>query len=175
MLLGRLQRLHQHLQLRQTGAVALLANLAQQHRGWEPHLTGATHPIPNGPFKGLQIRGSRGTGSIAARPLARKAERTVFLDTPNCRAIARMARLVDTALLFPLATCPSGVRERSGPHAPHRRDHARHHLQHEPQRDCWDNAAMESFFSSLKTERTSRQRYAWVRGMVEFMVGPMWW
>ena len=26
--------------------------------------------------------------------------------------------------------------------------------------DCWDNAAMESFFSSLKTERTSRQRYA---------------
>lgn len=26
--------------------------------------------------------------------------------------------------------------------------------------DCWDNAAMESFFSSLKTERTSRKRYA---------------
>jgi putative transposase len=26
--------------------------------------------------------------------------------------------------------------------------------------DCWDNAAMESFFSSLKTERTSRRRYA---------------
>jgi len=25
--------------------------------------------------------------------------------------------------------------------------------------DCWDNAAMESFFSSLKTERTSRKRY----------------
>lgn len=25
--------------------------------------------------------------------------------------------------------------------------------------DCWDNAAMESFFSSLKTERTSRTRY----------------
>jgi putative transposase len=25
--------------------------------------------------------------------------------------------------------------------------------------DCWDNAAMESFFSSLKTERTSRRRY----------------
>ena len=23
--------------------------------------------------------------------------------------------------------------------------------------DCWDNAAMESFFSSLKTERTSRR------------------
>lgn len=26
--------------------------------------------------------------------------------------------------------------------------------------DCWDNAAMESFFSSLKTERTSRKNYA---------------
>jgi putative transposase len=26
--------------------------------------------------------------------------------------------------------------------------------------DCWDNAAMESFFSTLKTERTSRKRYA---------------
>ena len=26
--------------------------------------------------------------------------------------------------------------------------------------DCWDNAAMESFFSSLKTERVSRKRYA---------------
>jgi putative transposase len=25
--------------------------------------------------------------------------------------------------------------------------------------DCWDNAAMESFFSTLKTERTSRSRY----------------
>jgi putative transposase len=25
--------------------------------------------------------------------------------------------------------------------------------------DCWDNAAMESFFSSLKTERLSRSRY----------------
>ena len=25
--------------------------------------------------------------------------------------------------------------------------------------DCWDNAAMESFFSTLKTERTSRKRY----------------
>ena len=25
--------------------------------------------------------------------------------------------------------------------------------------DCWDNAAMESFFSSLKTERTSRTHY----------------
>lgn len=25
--------------------------------------------------------------------------------------------------------------------------------------DCWDNAAMESFFSSLKTERVSRKRY----------------
>ena len=25
--------------------------------------------------------------------------------------------------------------------------------------DCWDNAAMESFFSSLKTERTSRRHY----------------
>ena len=25
--------------------------------------------------------------------------------------------------------------------------------------DCWDNAAMESFFSSLKTERTSRKNY----------------
>jgi putative transposase len=25
--------------------------------------------------------------------------------------------------------------------------------------DCWDNAAMESFFSSLKTERTSRKHY----------------
>src|SRR5690606_21070376 len=25
--------------------------------------------------------------------------------------------------------------------------------------DCWDNAAMESFFSSLKTERISRKRY----------------
>lgn len=24
---------------------------------------------------------------------------------------------------------------------------------------CWDNAAMESFFSSLKTERTHRQHY----------------
>ncbi len=26
--------------------------------------------------------------------------------------------------------------------------------------DCWDNAAMESFFSTLKTERTNRRRYA---------------
>ncbi len=26
--------------------------------------------------------------------------------------------------------------------------------------DCWDNAVPESFFSSLKTERTSRNRYA---------------
>jgi len=26
--------------------------------------------------------------------------------------------------------------------------------------DCWDNAAMESFFSSLKTERTNRRNYA---------------
>jgi putative transposase len=26
--------------------------------------------------------------------------------------------------------------------------------------DCWDNAAMESFFSSLKTERTNRKNYA---------------
>ena len=25
--------------------------------------------------------------------------------------------------------------------------------------DCWDNAAMESFFSSLKSERTSRRNY----------------
>jgi putative transposase len=25
--------------------------------------------------------------------------------------------------------------------------------------DCWDNAAMESFFSSLKIERTSRRIY----------------
>ena len=25
--------------------------------------------------------------------------------------------------------------------------------------DCWDNAATESFFSTLKTERTSRRRY----------------
>jgi putative transposase len=25
--------------------------------------------------------------------------------------------------------------------------------------DCWDNAAMESFFSSLKTERLSRNIY----------------
>jgi putative transposase len=25
--------------------------------------------------------------------------------------------------------------------------------------DCWDNAAMESFFSSLKTERTTRKVY----------------
>jgi putative transposase len=25
--------------------------------------------------------------------------------------------------------------------------------------DCWDNAVLESFFSSLKTERTSRKRY----------------
>ena len=25
--------------------------------------------------------------------------------------------------------------------------------------DCWDNAAMESFFSTLKTERTSRKTY----------------
>jgi putative transposase len=25
--------------------------------------------------------------------------------------------------------------------------------------DCWDNAAMESFFSSLKTERVSRKTY----------------
>jgi len=25
--------------------------------------------------------------------------------------------------------------------------------------DCWDNAAMESFFSTLKTERTNRKRY----------------
>jgi putative transposase len=26
--------------------------------------------------------------------------------------------------------------------------------------DCWDNAAIESFFSTLKTERTGRRRYA---------------
>jgi putative transposase len=32
----------------------------------------------------------------------------------------------------------------------------RHRLQHEPVRHVWDNAAMESFFSSLKTERTAR-------------------
>jgi putative transposase len=25
--------------------------------------------------------------------------------------------------------------------------------------DCWDNAAMESFFSTLKTERTSRRNH----------------
>ena len=25
--------------------------------------------------------------------------------------------------------------------------------------DCWDNAAMESFFSSLKTERTAKKIY----------------
>jgi putative transposase len=25
--------------------------------------------------------------------------------------------------------------------------------------DCWDNAAMESFFSTLKAERTNRRRY----------------
>src|SRR5882757_5143257 len=25
--------------------------------------------------------------------------------------------------------------------------------------DCWDNAAIESFFSSLKTEKTSREKY----------------
>ena len=25
--------------------------------------------------------------------------------------------------------------------------------------NCWDNAAMESFFSSLKTERTARTRH----------------
>jgi putative transposase len=25
--------------------------------------------------------------------------------------------------------------------------------------DCWDNAAMESFFSTLKMERTNRKRY----------------
>ena len=28
------------------------------------------------------------------------------------------------------------------------------------QGNCWDNAAMESFFSTLKTERLSRSRYA---------------
>ncbi len=27
--------------------------------------------------------------------------------------------------------------------------------------DVWDNAAMESFFSSLKTERTSHKHYRW--------------
>jgi putative transposase len=26
--------------------------------------------------------------------------------------------------------------------------------------NCWDNAAMESFFSTLKLERTNRRRYA---------------
>lgn len=26
--------------------------------------------------------------------------------------------------------------------------------------DCWDNAAMESFFSTLELERTNRKRYA---------------
>jgi putative transposase len=31
-------------------------------------------------------------------------------------------------------------------------------LQHEPL-DVWDNAAMESFFSSLKTERTARKTH----------------
>ncbi len=25
--------------------------------------------------------------------------------------------------------------------------------------DCWDNAAMESFFSTMKTERTARKIY----------------
>ena len=27
------------------------------------------------------------------------------------------------------------------------------------QGNCWDNAAMESFFSSMKTERTARKTY----------------
>ena len=26
--------------------------------------------------------------------------------------------------------------------------------------NCWDNAAMESFFSTLKIERTNRKQYA---------------
>jgi putative transposase len=29
----------------------------------------------------------------------------------------------------------------------------------EPSGNCWDNAAMGSFFSSLKTERTARKTY----------------
>ena len=35
----------------------------------------------------------------------------------------------------------------------------RHRLLDEPAGNVWDNAAMESFFSSLKTERTARKIY----------------
>ena len=35
----------------------------------------------------------------------------------------------------------------------------RHRLQHEPLGKCWDNAAMESFFSSLKTKWTANKIY----------------
>ena len=36
----------------------------------------------------------------------------------------------------------------------------RRRLQHEPRGDCWDNAAMGSFFASLKKERVHRRNYA---------------
>src|SRR6476646_848609 len=36
---------------------------------------------------------------------------------------------------------------------------SRRHLLDEPLGHVWDNAAMESFFSSLKTERTTRKTY----------------
>lgn len=32
-------------------------------------------------------------------------------------------------------------------------------MRHESRSQCWDDAAMESFFSSLKTERTARKNY----------------
>lgn len=31
--------------------------------------------------------------------------------------------------------------------------------EHEPQRDCWDNAVAESFFGSLKKERIKKSIY----------------
>ncbi len=36
----------------------------------------------------------------------------------------------------------------------------RHHGQHEPQRDCWDNACIESFFGTLKRELVYHRHYA---------------
>ena len=46
-------------------------------------------------------------------------------------------------------------------HAPHRRLIKDYLMVQSMSRsgDCWDNAAMESFFSSLKTERTARKTY----------------
>jgi putative transposase len=42
---------------------------------------------------------------------------------------------------------------------PSRTIRAWNHLHHSRHGDCWDNAAMENFFSTMKTERTSKRNY----------------